>query len=79
MKPLNRPLSPTSVSDETHRAGLFSLPDTELALLRFQLLSIQEECPFGSMSMSVIPDILCSGVLHDSLPLELLIFLNATH
>lgn len=79
MRALSQPLYPTTVSGETHRVGLFSPLDTELALLRFQPLSIQEECPFGSMSMSVIPDMLCSGVLHDSLPLDLLIFLNATN
>ena len=76
---LSQPLSPTTVSAETHRAGLVSLPDTELALLRFQPLSIQEGCPSGSMSMSVIPDMLCSDALHDSLPSDLLVFLNATH
>lgn len=59
--------------------GWFPLPDTELALLRFQPLSIQEGCPSGSMSMSVIPDMLCSDALHDSLPSDLLVFLNATH
>lgn len=74
---LSQPLSPTTLSAETHRAGLFSFSDTELAVLKFQPLSIQKECPYGSMS--VIPDMLCSTVLHDSLPSDLLIFLNATH
>lgn len=76
---LSQPLSPTTLIAETHRAGLFSFSDTELAVLKFQPLSIQKECPSGSMSMSVIPDMLCSTVLHDSLPSDLLIFLNATH
>lgn len=65
---MSQPLSPLTVISEIHRAGLFSLPDTELALLGFHPTSLQEEWPSGSTSMSVFTHMLRSVAVHDSLP-----------
>lgn len=58
---------------------LFVFPDAEQSLGMLQPLSILTACTSGSMSITVFTDMQYSDVLCDSLPLDLLIFLNAIH
>lgn len=58
------PFCPLLLALKPTERGLLLPSDTELALLGFQPLSIQTECPSGSMSVSVVPDAAMHCLIH---------------